>query len=61
MTRHPLFIRWTAAIARRSAEWREARRIRRELAQIAAMSSAELRDLGMPHLAMAVAAARYSA
>ena len=47
--------RWLERIARR---WSEARRLKRDYAELSAMSDIELRDIGISHASMA-AGARY--
>ena len=46
--------------SRQLCQWREARRLQRDLAEIASMGAHELRDLGISHAAVAAAARRES-
>jgi len=47
--------RW---LQRMACRWQEARRMRRDFAELATMSDVELRDIGISHASMA-AGARY--
>jgi uncharacterized protein YjiS (DUF1127 family) len=47
----------SAWLGRQLCQWREAQRLRRELAQLAAMSAHELADIGLTHADVAFAGA----
>jgi uncharacterized protein YjiS (DUF1127 family) len=46
------FARW---MRRAACEWRESRRVERDLAELRLMDAHELRDLGITHASMAMA------
>lgn len=48
----------SAWFSRLLCQWRAARRLRRDLAELATMGAHELRDLGISHASMAAAAQR---
>ena len=45
----------SAWFSRLLCQWREARRLRRDLVELASMGAHELRDLGISHASMAAA------
>lgn len=58
MNLFPFLTLFGAWLQRLACEWRDARRVRREIAELARMSAHELSDLGISHASIAASALR---